>query len=291
MKHRFSGPFRQSNLTDYEVCPRMFYYAHVRGMQPESVHASMIVGQAVHATIEEIHQRRLVEESDIRRAFFNAFTREKESVAHLNGSLRWKDDPHDVLDEAGTYLTAYASKSWNQEVRILYAERKWQCLIGKYDFEGRIDQVRLQDGKLILVDFKTSSYRPNEDYLRRSYQFSLYAYALWKVFDRMPDEIWHYQLKDHLPYKRSGAWGKAGTDKGPAIYRTYRSEAELQYLEKDVSRICAAIKFGLYFRRPANLGSCNGFCQYTNTCLGEIESPVLPASTITTIEEVIDHVA
>ena len=289
MPHRFNGPYRQSHLADYTVCPRKFYFTHIRELEPEGVRASQIIGQAAHATIQTIHEQHLVEEADIRRAFFMSFSREKESVAHLNGQLRWDNDPQEVMDEAGTYLTAYAAKPFNQEARILHAEYQWFCQVGRYPFTGRIDQVREHEGKMILVDFKTSSYRPTEEFLRRSYQLSLYAYALWKGYGTPPAEIWHYQLKDHLPYKRSGSWGKTGTERGSGVYITHRSEADLEYLEKDVSRICAAMRFGLYFRRPANLGSCHGFCQHTDVCLGEMESPLLPASTISTIEEVINH--
>lgn len=289
MTRRFEGPFHQSHLMDYEVCPRLFYYAHIRKVEPESVSAAQIVGQAVHATIPGIHNRRLVNESDIRRAFFTNFTREKEAVAHLNGSLSWDDNPREVLDEVGTYLTIYAGKEVNQQANVLFSEYPWSCHVGRYPFAGTIDQVREENGRLILVDFKTSSYRPTEEFLRRSYQLSLYAYALSKTCDRPPDEIWYYQLKDHLPYKRSGSWGKSGEERGPAIYKTFRSEADLRYLEKDVARICAAIRFSHFFRRPANLGACTGFCRYTATCLGEMESPVLSPSTIHTIEEVLDH--
>lgn len=289
MARRFNGVFHQSHLTDYEVCPRMFYFRHVRQLEPESIHAAQFIGQAVHATIKDIHAEGMHRESDIRSRFLAHCRSHRQEVEKLNGNLQWNGDPREQFDEAIQYLTVYASKPDNQTAQVLYAEQDWECQIGRYCFAGRIDQVRRQSGKIILVDFKTSSYRPSDVFLRRSYQLSLYAYALWKVFDCLPDEIWLYHLKDHLPYRRSGSWGKAGTEKGPAIYRTHRSQADLEYLETDVSRICAAIRFGLYFRRPANLGSCNGFCQYTKTCLGEIESPILPASTITTIEEVITH--
>ena len=289
MPHRFNGPYRQSHLADYTVCPRKFYFTHVRELEPETVHASQIIGQAVHATIKEIHEHKLVEQKDIHWAFLKHYSTEREEIKRVNGTLHWSGDPKEVLEEAGIYLTAYANKPFNQEARILHAEYKWACQVGHYPFTGIIDQVREHEGKMILVDFKTSSYRPAEEFLRRSYQLSLYAYALWKEYGHPPDEIWHYHLKDHLPYKRSGSWGKTGTERGPGVYITHRSEADLEYLEKDVARICAAMRFGLYFRRPANLGSCHGFCQHTDVCLGEMESPLLPASTISTIEEVLDH--
>ena len=286
---RFSGPFHQSHLMDYETCPRMFYFRHVRQLAPEYTSAAQFIGQSVHATIQDIHAHRLNTPGSIRSVFLDHCRTHKEETAKLNGSLRWDGDPKEVLDEAVQYLTCYASKPQNQEANILFAEHEWECEIGKYAFAGRIDQVREVNGKLILIDFKTSAYRPHEEFLRRSYQLSLYAYALWKTIGRIPDAIWHYQLKDHLIYRRSGSWGKIGDERGPAIYVTHRTEADLRYLETDVARLCAAIRFGLHFRRPANLGACNGFCRYTQTCLGEIESPLLSPSTIHLLEEVLSH--
>ena len=61
--------FYQSHLVDYETCPRMFYFRHIRSLDPESIHASQIIGVAVHATIKDIHDRQLVAESDIQWAF------------------------------------------------------------------------------------------------------------------------------------------------------------------------------------------------------------------------------
>jgi len=284
---RFTGPFRQSHLQDYCTCPRLFYYAHVKQLEPEYHSASALIGQAVHATVRDLHALSLWTEPAIRDRVQHHVHGLKEEIAKANGHLRWKSDPAATIEEAGDYLSIYAAKPHNQAAEILWAEEEWSCTIGDYPFTGRIDQVRRQDGKLILVDFKTSSYRPHELYLRRAYQLSIYAYAVREHFGRPPDEIWHYQLKDHLPYRRSGSWGKAGTERGPAIYVTHRTDADLTYLEQDISRICAAIRFGHHYRRPANLGACNGFCPYTQTCLGELEAPDLHPETIHLLEEVI----
>ena len=104
--------------------------------------------------------------------------------------------------------------------------------------------------------------------------------------DGIPDEIWYYQLKDHLPYKRRYKDRKAGEERGPAIYRTYRTEEDLAYLEKDLCRVCQAIRFNIFFRAPSQVGSCNGFCRFKDVCLGEMETPTLSQSQLEAIKEV-----
>jgi hypothetical protein len=207
-------------------------------------------------------------------------------VEETEEEIQWRGEYEERFSDALLYLSAYASREFNQKASILAAEQPFRLDIGSYTFEGTFDQLRRVDGLLVLVDFKSGDWRPAEDFLRRSYQLSLYAYAVWKQVGQIPDEVWWYQLKDHLPYKRRYKDKEVGEEKGPAIYKTYRTLEDMRCLEKDLKRVCQAIRFNMFFRAPAQLGTCNGFCRFKEVCLGEMEAPGLSRSQLQAVKEV-----
>jgi len=283
MSGRFEGPFHHSDIALYLKCPRMFFYEKVQGIKPEYVTASAIFGSAIHRTIEDIHEYRLTGADLIGRSLKYRLDQVEDETEE---EIQWRGEYGDRFEEAMSYLSVYASKEVNRNAEIVASEQAFRAEIGPYAFEGTYDQLRRDGDRLILVDFKSGDWRPSEDFLRRSYQLSLYAYAVWAAYGQIPDAVWWYQLKDHLPYKRAYKGKKAGEERGPAIYETVRTQEDLEYLENDLRRVCQAIRFNIFFRSPAQVGSCNGFCRFKDECLGEMESPGLSRSQLDTIKEV-----
>lgn len=282
-KSRFDRPFRQSDISTYLICPRMFYFQEMLGVSAESRSGAAVVGIGAHKVIERIHSKGLTEEKEIGFALLNAIEAEEHAE---ETPVFWKDgEKESRFDEAHVALTNYAAKPFNREAEVLLSEASFEVDIGRYPFTGTIDQVRVVKDKLILVDFKLSDMRPSEEFLRRSYQFSIYAYAVaygiftdaenggQVSFPKAPDNIWLYHLKDHCVYKRAYNGKQPGDEKGAAIYKTQRTRRDLDYLEQDIARICGSIRRNIFFRNPSMIGSCNGFCRFTATCLGEMEQP------------------
>lgn len=287
-KPRFDRPFRQSDISTYLICPRMFYFQEMLSIPQEYRSGAAIVGSAAHKVIARIHSEWLREDKEIGFALLDALEEEEKAE---DIPVFWKEGEKDSrFDEAHVALTNYASKPFNQEADVLLSEGTFEVNIGRYPFTGTVDQVRVHDGKLILVDFKLSDMKPSEEFLRRSYQLSIYTYAMaYGVFTdsrngsqisfpTAPNEIWLYHLKDHCLYKRTSKYGQAGSEKGPAVYKTRRTTEDLEYLEKDIARICGSIRRNIFFRNPSLVGSCNGFCRFQAVCLGEMEQPrITPA--------------
>jgi len=287
-KPRFDRPFRQSDISTYLVCPRMFYFQDMLSIPQEYRSGAAVMGSAVHKVIHKIHKGEVKGDLYTDKALFDALENEERAD---EVPVFWKEEEKDArFEEASEILVNYIAKPWNQFAKVLLSEGSFEVDIGKYPFTGTVDQVRLADDKLILVDFKLSDMRPPEEFLRRSYQLSIYSYALafgkFKdsatgeeiSFGKPPDEIWLYHLKDHCLYKRSSKYGQAGNEKGPAVYKTCRTMKDLEYLEKDIARICGSIRRNIFFRNPSVIGSCNGFCRFQAVCLGEMEQPrITPA--------------
>lgn len=80
--------------------------------------------------------------------------------------------------------------------------------------------------------------------------------------------------KKRVPNPRFTEGYKVGELRGPVFYSTQRSAFDLKQAEKDLSRICAAINFKMFFRRPVNQGACVGFCRYVAECTADRSEPI-----------------
>ena len=104
------------------------------------------------------------------------------------------------------------------EPQVCFSEICFRDVIGPYVFEGRIDQIRRTGSGWVLIDLKTDKKRPSDDFLRRSFQLSLYAHAIrfGVLFEKDENgrcgeeitigevpEIYWYQLTYLLPYKKN----------------------------------------------------------------------------------------
>jgi len=129
--------------------------------------------------------------------------------------VSWPDDPdakdalkNQFIEEGSEILANYCRISENRRAKVLISEQEFTVHIGKYMFKGIIDQVREHpDGKIELLDFKTSKRMPSQNSFMRSYQFAVYALALrdgqfdnGDQFGSAPNIITWYHLRDLNEY-------------------------------------------------------------------------------------------
>lgn len=280
-------PFHQSDIETYLVCPRQYYFRKVLNFKPEYRSIQEVNGTVIHKCIEMIHQEnfRVNTDSKLKELYSSLFTEEEEKSEI---PLWWNDREKEfdkLVFDATSILHGYANDKLNQECELILSEANFRVKIGRYPFEGRVDQLRrTKDGKTVLMDFKSGNTKPNPFYLRLSNQFSIYAYACkhgeflingkWEKLNILPDEIIWCHLRNFIPYKRNGKKSngekyKMGDLKGDVFLSTQRTEHDLEYLEKDIARICGSIRLKQFYRRVSMTGSCNGFCRFNDICFDE----------------------
>jgi len=274
----FEGPFHQSHLRDANLCMKMFELKHRYGAPPESRGLPLVNGTAIHRAIERVHNEDLFHFSELdlgavyRESFAEAIDREPDIP------IRWdtdkKTDLAKLSADAGQILKNYCSRAHNRQCDVLLSEATFSVDIGGYPFVGTIDQVRKQHGGIVLIDFKSGKTKPMDHVLRIGLQFSVYTHGLLSgEFENgvngmpraLPDQVVHYQLNDHLTYKKNGKWGKAGEERGPAWYPTERTEHDLEASTEEIKRICGNIRRGT-FPRTAQDMVCR-MCAVKDACL------------------------
>jgi CRISPR/Cas system-associated exonuclease Cas4 (RecB family) len=174
--------------------------------------------------------------------------------------------------------------------------------------DGTYDLVDLKSGKtkpqdvLLALDYQLSVYALAM--VKGEWETHSDTATTWEVIGQRADTIAICHLRDYLPkqknefseeiilkgeYEINPATGKKRQkrvpnpkfaegykkgDLGPVFYRTQRSPYELTQADKDLARVCAAIRFKMYFRRPVAQGACVGFCRYVGECSTERSDPL-----------------
>jgi len=260
MSRKTIEAFRASVLKAYVTCPMMCRFRYVDGYIPEQRSSGLIRGSALHAAVHTIHRESLFKDSvDVLRQKWDEAVAEEPEVP-----ISDEDKLEGQKADAEEIIQGYASKKYNRDADVVLSEARFTVDIGKHKFTGTIDQIRRKNGALQLLDFKSDLAVPEDSYLANDYQFSIYSYAMRHgefIFDddtklilkEFPSDLFWYHLRHHLPYKKSGKWGKAGDERGDPFIPVNRTEADLARIEHEISQIVRGIKMGCFFKSPAKM--------------------------------------
>jgi len=207
-----------SKINLYHSCPRRFYLKYKKGIQEPKTEA-LVKGSFVHSIIEEFYKLNPRDCSITLRNYEIEFPKYMDSViekvlkAHRTSFGKdvptYEEELKEVTKDKFEYVKAlvdvkkimrnfltlfliqfeqtvdkseFFAQSW-YSCRIKFSELE----LSTDDFIGFIDSGIEKDGKLILVDYKTSKYYKLsyvEDY---ELQLNLYAAMYYKLFDVIPD--------------------------------------------------------------------------------------------------------
>jgi hypothetical protein len=296
---RFDREFHQSDFDKFKLCPRMFYYREVLGIDSERTSEAALAGTALHATVLKAHTDNIWTEEVLFALWREEFERELAKTLALGIEV-----PQGTVDREAyrSMLVGYVSKPWNREAEILLAEKEFFFEIKPgtrtYQFAGRIDQLLRVRTELLVPDFpafrdvprstviihrdlKTGQRKGTSPFeLMLNDQISIYAYALkFGVFDLdgdgvceayldiLPDSHALYFLHDHIPYKRPP---KDRSVRGPAMYLTERPLGRLEKIPRELMPTCTSIRRGDYPREGAARGFCEKYCPVRSYCESDL---------------------
>ena len=162
------------DLKVYETCPRQYQFFREYDFTP-SRSAEMYFGLLVHQTIEEIHrfaldgQLHTLDEERIQGLFERTFR-----FLHLSGRRPIGDKAKEL---AFTQVIHYFRQNQDAMNRIIETEVDVSLEKEGYILTGKVDLLIGGDGKLELLDFKTSPRPTNSSELILAYERQLCTYA------------------------------------------------------------------------------------------------------------------
>jgi superfamily I DNA/RNA helicase/RecB family exonuclease len=162
-----------SNIAPYENCPLQFYFGSLLELVRPSG-PNLVLGSALHDVLEAFHNPESPEPQ----------TRER--LLEL-ASEKWRAgriEPAALESEFRRRLQRMLERYWEFAVRpglggdVLAVERRFLFPLDTSQVAGRIDRVdRLEDGRLRLVDYKSSKHAMSAAKAEEDLQLALYALA------------------------------------------------------------------------------------------------------------------
>ena len=162
------------DLKIYETCPRQYQFFREYDFTP-SRSAVIFFGLLVHQTIEEIHRIALdgnldsIDESRIRELFDRTFRFLAMSDVRPIGDQARENALEQVLN--------YFNQNRDEMSRIIQTEVDVSLEKDSYILSGKVDLLLGGDGKLELLDFKTSPRPKDSPELIAAYERQLCTYA------------------------------------------------------------------------------------------------------------------
>jgi DNA helicase-2/ATP-dependent DNA helicase PcrA len=179
------------DLKMYETCPRQYQFFRDYDFTP-SRSATIFFGLLVHQTIEEIHRLILDGKlSALNEAYIRALFERTFSFLTL-ADVR----PIGVAAKESAFQQVMNYFRQNQDDMRRVIETEVDVSVEKDDYilTGKIDLLMGGDGKLELLDFKTSERPVNSSQLLAAYERQLctYAHILEQRYDKRPDRLLLY---------------------------------------------------------------------------------------------------
>ena len=185
------------DLKIYETCPRQYLFFREYAFTP-SRSAVIFFGLLVHQTIEDIHRIALDGKLD---------TLDEPRIRHLfNRTFRFLavSDVRPIGDQARAAAFAqvmnYFRQNQNEMRRVIQTEVDVSLEKDGYILAGKVDLLLGGDGKLELLDFKTSLRPKDSPELIAAYERQLctYAHILEKRQGRRVDRLMLYWTSEPL---------------------------------------------------------------------------------------------
>ena len=236
-----------SGIKTVHSCGKQWWFRYrtdIKGIQTPY----LAFGKAVHKVIELIHQNNDWTDEFWQETWNDEWYNHSKDV-DFTGYYKGK-----FTNTGSKMILNYVKK--NKGVELLELESAFPngeevYKIGPFVTRGVIDQVRRMDGgRLLVVDLKTSKYPPDPLILRVDPQFTIY----WKTVR----EKYHEDPLLALYHLESGT-----------MFYTERNDNDVLMVEEMIREGQAKVDAGMFVR---NIGSTCRYCPFIKQCLGEYES-------------------
>lgn len=173
--------YSPSSLNTYQDCPRKLHYRKVLGI-PELMNENLILGSAVDKALERHFQSRMGQEVEatpheiFRWSVQNSLKHHKDELGEegvekvLEGRERLSVALEQYLQEVAPYVEPVETQ---KKISVTLKGIKTPII-------GYIDLLAKVDGKLTVIDFKTSGRKSYSPYQSQINQLGIYALAVMK---------------------------------------------------------------------------------------------------------------
>lgn len=149
--------YDNSTLDSFRVCPRRFYYRHIRHWETDNVKTALIFGTCWHTAMDFIWKNPGCNDSQAFEAFMTEWN--KSELAEAESFDLFPRSPGRAMEMLRAYLDRY--QSWLQSIEVVAIEK---AFIVPLSFEqqnlfyvGKWDKLYKEGDFYTITDHKTSS--------------------------------------------------------------------------------------------------------------------------------------
>ncbi len=235
--------FRQ--VDDYVTCPYKYRYIHVLRIPVLRDHR-VVYGAALHEAVREYNRRKA------RRQPVTA----EDLVAHferswVNEGFLSREHEDQRLEAGRQTLRRFFEYQERSGTVPTFVEREFRFPLGSVLLRGRWDRVDARGSEVVIIDFKSTDVRTQEQADRRareSEQLAIYALAYQQVFGRLPDRVeLHFLGREIL------------------VGRARRDDAALEPVREMILRAAAGIRAQQFTATPDPYRACP-YCAFQQIC-------------------------
>jgi putative RecB family exonuclease len=246
-----------SQISSYQVCPRMYYFAYVKKLVPIVESPKLMFGRGVHKGLEIYYQTRKRED---------ALVAYRKWLAEQDAPVEETTSENAALGEQ--LLNSYIDYATKQDTfKTVAVEQQFVVPIwrpdgspSEYEHVGTVDGVVRNTiyGDLWLLEHKTARNFPTEFELQLNAQVSHYLLAAQQLFDEQVRGVVYNVIRKVNPNRA----------KTPVIMRRLitRTPAELRNTMDQMYRVAERISHDEYFD-PAPGFHCSWRCTYQQLCM------------------------
>lgn len=258
-----------SSINAFRQCPRKYYYTYKLKL-PTKDSIATITGKAVHDSLERFFKINLAEinpqkfeiefEHYLVKEFHNNWVKAVPKLIALKIS---KDQIVNYYEDSILMLNNFLAKFCSQmreqlslldfanSFEKLKPQTEVYILSEKYNVQGYLDALYINEDKIIIMDYKTSK----KDEISEQYKLQLAIYVLlaYEKFKKLPEKVGLYFLRQGTEHF---------VEVNEELLKFAQREAELIHVNTESSQIKD------YNKCPGPL--CN-WCDFYDECYGQVK--------------------
>ena len=246
-------PVTPAKLDTFDSCPRRFRYVYIDRPAPSrgAPWAHTGIGSAVHNAL------RAIWDVPPARRSVQAVVTELRGLWPASG-FRDTEQSRRALGIMSEQVAAYVEEHVDFTGQPRGIERTVGAPYGDLAISGRIDRVdELDDGSLVVIDYKTGRAVPTEHEARASMQLAVYAVAVERTFRARCARV---ELH-HIP---SGVIAGAEITEQTRERQMRRAADTADDIDRAKERLAAGVDPNVAY--PAQVGPACGHCDFWSHC-------------------------
>jgi len=251
-----SGPIPESSILnlshyqvdDYNTCPLKYKYVHV--LRLPFFHHTIVYGKAVHAAVETYYRHKINGIPVTLDTLTRAYTEAWRNIGFLS-----REHEERRFESGIQAIRRFFEREEQTDQIPKYVEEPFSFMLDHTRMAGRWDRIDDRDGRIVVVDFKTTEIYQQEAADKRaetSLQLAIYAMAYQKICGHMPHHL-------ELHFLESGLIGRADV-----------TEKILKKAEDKITLAAEGIRKRDYTATP-HYQACR-FCAYSGICPSAVKT-------------------